>query len=379
MIEIRSINAIIGILRHGTDMDVSTLARLGAKHTRNLFSEALYIHGGPDLTKPVMVYGLFNERCNVKCRQCNYWRLPTYQPEMSVEEWKRALLSVKSFLGQYFISFSGGEPFLKHGFLSILEFCRDNDIHSGVTTSGSCFTSRTTGRLTAARPFNVAVSVDAPDAGLHDYLRGIPGLFDRLTTGIQQIRREQSRSRCHFPIVIRCVVHALNLKRLPEMVAFTKKIGANSISFQPITAETEEGRGELWINSDRCSELEDVIEELLRLKRQGAPILNPDMQLKLVPAHFRNELSPVSVRPCKIGLRNLHITSNGDVKLCVEYPPIGNIRQRSAKDIWHGELAQIQRRQTVSCQMLCLAGCTAPKSFGEKIRMGLRLLERHEG
>ena len=178
------------------------------------------------------------------------------------------------------------------------------------------------------RPFNVAVSVDAPDAALHDYLRGMPGLFNRLTAGIQQIRREQRKLRCHFPIIIRCVINALNYRLLPEMVAFTQRIGANSISFQPLTAETQEGRTELWINHDQCSELDDVINQLLSLKPQGAPILNPDMQLAMVPNHFRGELAPLPLRPCKIGLRNLHITSNGDVKLCVEYPPIGNIRAR---------------------------------------------------
>jgi len=361
----------------GRNMDVSTLARLGAKHARNVLSETLYIHGGADLTKPVMTYALFNERCNVKCRQCNYWRLATYQSEMSIDEWRLALLNLKRFLGRYFISFSGGEPLLKHGFLDILEFCRDNGIYSGVTTSGSCFTAKISARLTAARPFNVSVSVDAPSAAMHDYLRGIPGLFHRLTTGIQQIRQEQRKLRCHFPIIIRCVIHALNYRLLPEMVEFTQRVGANSISFQPITPETHEGQTELWIKPDQFSELKGVIDELLSLKRQGAPILNPEMQLKLVPAHFHNELSPIPLRPCKIGLRNLHITSNGDVKLCLEYPPIGNIRELKAKDIWRGERAQAQRRQTVSCQMLCLAGCTAPKSFGEKIQMGLRLLEKH--
>src|SRR4051812_45271514 len=84
----------------GRNMDVSTLARLGAKHARNVLSETLYIHGGADLTKPVMTYALFNERCNVKCRQCNYWRLATYQSEMSIDEWRLALLNLKRFLGR---------------------------------------------------------------------------------------------------------------------------------------------------------------------------------------------------------------------------------------------------------------------------------------
>src|SRR5271154_309644 len=97
-------------------MNTSTLAKLAFKHTYNHFAEELYIHTGKDVTKPVTFYGLVNERCNVKCRYCEYWRLPNYVDEMSIEEWQSALTSIKDFVGQFSINFSGGEPFIKPGF-----------------------------------------------------------------------------------------------------------------------------------------------------------------------------------------------------------------------------------------------------------------------
>jgi MoaA/NifB/PqqE/SkfB family radical SAM enzyme len=75
-------------------MKPSTLARLAFKHTYNHFAEELYIHSGRDFTKPVTFYGLVNEHCNVKCRYCEYWRMPKYRDEMSIEDWQKALLSV---------------------------------------------------------------------------------------------------------------------------------------------------------------------------------------------------------------------------------------------------------------------------------------------
>ena len=137
-------------------------------------------------------YGLVNERCNVKCRYCEYWRLPKYKDEMTIEEWQKALLSIKEFVGTFSISFSGGEPFIKPGFLDLIEFCHQNRIHAGVTTNGSALNKKNAARYVASHPWNLNVSVDAPFAELHDYLRGWPGLFQKLSDGISYVRDEQA-------------------------------------------------------------------------------------------------------------------------------------------------------------------------------------------
>ncbi len=128
-------------------MNVSTLAELALKHTYNHFAEELYLHSGKDVTRPVTFYGLVNERCNVKCRYCEYWRLPKYKDEMTIEEWQNALLSIKDFVGTFSISFSGGEPFIKPGFLDLMMFCHTNGIHAGVTTNGSALNRKNAERF----------------------------------------------------------------------------------------------------------------------------------------------------------------------------------------------------------------------------------------
>ena len=121
-------------------MDALTLSRLGVKHTKNAVAESLRINTGYDITSPITFYGIINERCNVKCRQCEYWRLKEYKDEMTIEEWQNALLSIKEFVGEFSINFSGGEPYIKKGFLDLLTFANKNGIHAGVTTNGYCMT-----------------------------------------------------------------------------------------------------------------------------------------------------------------------------------------------------------------------------------------------
>ncbi|BDM80650.1 radical SAM protein [Acaryochloris marina] len=103
-------------------MQFKTLARLGGKHAKNAIAEAVYLQTNLDFTQPISFSGLINERCNVKCRYCDYWRLKEYQDELSIKEWQDALLSIKAFVGEFSINFSGGEPFLKPGFIDLLHF-----------------------------------------------------------------------------------------------------------------------------------------------------------------------------------------------------------------------------------------------------------------
>ena len=255
-------------------MKTTTLARLAFKHAYSHAAEEIYLKTEHDYTKPVTFYGLVNERCNVKCRYCEYWRLANYKDEMSIDEWQKALLSVKEFVGTYSISFSGGEPLIKPGFLELMAFCHAHGIHSGVTTNGSALNRKNAQKLVAARPFNLNVSVDAPDAALHDYLRGWPGLFQKLSDGIKYVREERDKAGLDFPIIIKTTVNSKNFRVLPDMVSWVKQVGATALNFQPVDRWTPETYDELWIEESDQGELRKVVDAMLALKRRGEPIMN---------------------------------------------------------------------------------------------------------
>jgi MoaA/NifB/PqqE/SkfB family radical SAM enzyme len=356
-------------------MKAATLARLAIKHTYNHFAEEFYLATGRDVTKPVTFYGLVNERCNVKCRYCEYWRLPQYKDEMSIEQWQAALLSIKAFVGTFSISYSGGEPLIKPGFLDLMAFCHAHGIHSGVTTNGSALNRKNAEKLVAAQPFNLCVSVDAPNAELHDYLRGWPGLFQKLSDGIKYVREERDKAGLDFPILIKPTVGKKNFRFLPDMVAWCKEIGATAVNFQPMDRWTPETYDELWINEDEHDDLQKIVDTMLDLKRRGAPIMNSELVISLLVKHFREEQAPPEAMPCRVGLRDYFIRTNGDVEVCWFYPPIGNVKEQSARDIWYGPKAQEIRKQTVACDRLCLYTCLSQKTLGDKVKMGLTLLK----
>ena len=52
--------------------------------------------------------------------------------------------------------------------------------------------------------------------------------------------------------------------------------------------------------------------------------------------------------PCRVGMRDFFIRTNGDVEVCFFYPSIGNIKEQSAREIWYGPKAQEIRRSRPS-------------------------------
>ncbi|HXW20235.1 MAG TPA: radical SAM protein [Roseiarcus sp.] len=361
-------------------MNVIELARIGADHVRNAVAEEIYLRTGRDVTVPISIYGEVIERCNYKCRYCDYWRRPNYRDEMSIDEWKKALLDLKDFIGRYHIEFSGGEPYIKRGLIDLLTFCGEQGLKWGVTTNGGAFgNEKIVDRTVAAHPFNINISIDSRDADIHDYSRGVDGSLNNIVAGIRALNRAKANYGADFPIIIKAVVHKLNFRKLPDMVDWVRAIGATAINFQPIEQVTEEARGEFWIGREDIDDLIKVRDRLLEIKRAGGPILNSELLLNLWPNHFRREKAPREAMPCRIGMRNFFIRSDGRVEMCWNFPPIGNVRTQTAREIWYGEQGSQRRKETVACETLCLFTCLSQKNIGDKFKMGMKLLARPDG
>jgi radical SAM protein with 4Fe4S-binding SPASM domain len=322
------------------------------------------------------IRGLVNERCNYRCQMCNFWRLAHYKDEMTIAEWQSALLSLKAFIGEYAIQFAGGEPFIKKGFVGLLRFCAENRIRVGVITNGSCFTRRVAAETVAARPLNIDISVDGPRPEVHDTIRGVPGSLEQIIRGVDNLLGERRRQGHDFPIRIKSTINSLNFHTMPELVAWTIRVGAASIDFEPLRRWTAETEGHLWVRGAHVEELRRVIDTVVDLKQGGAPIETSESKLRNFPAHFRGERVPPALTTCRVGLRDFHIRCDGNVVVCWNYPPIGNVKHQTAREIWWGTEAQKIRRKTVECTVGCAYSCLAHRPLNDNLKRGLMLIKR---
>lgn len=95
-------------------------------------------------------------------------------------------------------------------------------------------TKENAAKTVAAHPFNVNMSLDGHNAELHDYLRGQPGLFDRLSKGVGYLREEQQKQGVKFPINIKPTINRLNFRVLPDIIKWAEHLGATTVNFQPV-------------------------------------------------------------------------------------------------------------------------------------------------
>jgi MoaA/NifB/PqqE/SkfB family radical SAM enzyme len=357
-------------------MFTASLARLGVKHVSQTFSEKIYIFNQMDFTRPLAIRGSVNERCNYRCQMCDYWRLAHYKEEMTIAEWQAALSSLKAFIGEYAIQFVGGEPFIKKGFVSLLRFCAENRIRAGVISNGSCFTTRVAAETVAARPLNIDISVDGPRPEVHDGIRGMPGSLEQIMRGIDNLLGERVRQKHEFPIRIKSTINALNYRTMPELVDWTIRVGATSIDFEPLRRWTPETDEHLWIRDDAVEELGREIDAVVALKQGGAPIETSEPKLRNFPAHFRGERVAPALATCRVGLRDFHIKCDGNVEVCWNFPPIGNVKHQTAREIWWGPEAQKIRRETVACTVGCAYSCLAHRPLTDNLKRGLMLIKR---
>lgn len=352
------------------------LVRQLAKEFRSTTTERLQLSTGIDYTRPAAIRGMVNERCNYRCRYCKFWRLPEYHEELSIEEWTNALASLKKLVGSYNIQFFGGEPFLKPGFIDLLEYCAGNDIGWGVITNGSALTQKNVKRVVEAGPLNIDISVDSNIAAENDYLRGVDGALKRVVAGVQRLASERHVQGKSFMIRLKPVVTVKNFRSLVSMVDWTTEIGADTIDFSPLRPWTEETIEELPLqDATDIHDFEAEIEKLLQLKASGAPIETSQKKLAALPDHFRGNKTYSGPSPCRVGMRDYHIRANGDVEVCWNFPPIGNVKESSASEIWHGESARKLRVETVGCTRFgtsfCANSCLTHLTLSQQIQRGL--------
>jgi radical SAM protein with 4Fe4S-binding SPASM domain len=126
-------------------------------------------------------------RCNLKCVQCNIWRLNLNvtrkgPPELSLQEIRKIFLSYRRFK---IIGITGGEPFLREDLPQIVDvLVQTQSLRTLFITTNGQLSSRIESAVKRILEnhenlkVNVLVSIDGPGE-LHDEIRGVPGAHEK--------------------------------------------------------------------------------------------------------------------------------------------------------------------------------------------------------
>jgi MoaA/NifB/PqqE/SkfB family radical SAM enzyme len=134
--------------------------------------------------KPHHAQWLVTRKCNYRCRGCNVWTEQDKE-ELSAADIKRGLEILKK-LGVVEIVFSGGDPLLRPDIGEILDYAKKNFITT-VYDNGSMAAKK----IDVLRDVDfVAISFDSLDPAKFDYIKGVPGSFDKALESVKLLHKE---------------------------------------------------------------------------------------------------------------------------------------------------------------------------------------------
>ncbi|QOX80357.1 radical SAM protein [Trichlorobacter lovleyi] len=260
---------------------------------------------------PMMCVISFIYTCNAYCPNCPYTNSDirsSYKdrPLMNPETFKLIADQCGEYGAWVRIS-GGGEPMLHPQAVELMEYAKLQGAKVGLITNGSRFTEESTRRLLEAKIDMIEFSVDASDPDTYRHVR--PGL-------------DWSTLKC-------------NVER---MVRMRNKLGS-------VTKIIASGVNQEGVDIDAVAAFwEPFVDNFQKRKFLTWGINDPDKSADPTPY-----LPPDEQIPCPFIFERLNIDSRGKVMVCgfdiAAKTDMGNIHEKSIKDIWHGEGFEFYRQK----------------------------------
>jgi MoaA/NifB/PqqE/SkfB family radical SAM enzyme len=276
--------------------------------------------------------------------------------ELTTDEWKKAIYDLRKWIGPCRVQLAGGETFVRRDVTEIVRFATDNGVLTGLVSNGTMITRELARDIVDSGLGYIHISVDGISSETHDYIRGIPGVYDKTMTGIDHLL-EASRSS-GMSISIATIIMKKNMHELVDLVKWVEGKGLDGIIFNPLgpTVDSDPDwykKTDLWF--DELGEINRILDRLIELKRKGAKILNPPQQFEEMKKYFEKPYLLMRDN-CMVGITNLGITCDGYIHTCLKMPPLGNVRDVSVEEVWDSEKAREVRRMVKKCDIHCSPG-----------------------
>ena len=300
----------------------------------------------PHFIKELPVLVLFpHNRCNCRCIMCDIWKIRQAR-EIRAQDLAPHLESLRSLKVRWIV-FSGGEPLLHTDLPSLSELLRKEGIRLTLLTAGLLLERHA--RMAAACFDDLMVSLDGPPE-IHDFIRNVPGAYERLAKGVAAVRRIAPDRAIHG----RATVQKFNRQHLRQTVRAAHEIKLNSISFLAADVVSDafnrpggwdrDRQGVVLLDNeetqDLCLEMEALISEC-REELESGFILESAAKLRRIVHHFESHCGarePVAPR-CNAPWVSAVIETDGSVRPCFFHPPMGNIHSSPLTKIMNSERA----------------------------------------
>lgn len=303
---------------------------------------------------PPFLILFINSICNQKCEHCFYWRSLNSKDDLTKEELFRLSMSMGRIEN---LNLSGGEPFLRKEFAEICQqFIQHNQVRQIYVPTNGYFTDRIVEQVSRTlenkdlQLFVVELSLDGREQ-FHDEFRKSPGSFKRSMQTYQalaQLQLADPRLRIHS-------ISTATENNIEEIRQLTTLLFENCPQMDHHNLAIIRGdRKNPSLQGPLLSRYEELYSYVKRLwvsreeNRYGA-VVEPMLQY----AKVRTAAEKRQVIPCRAGKLTAVVYANGDVSVCEQHAPIGNLRRASFPEIWRSQEIQTLRKSIARKECHC--------------------------
>lgn len=255
--------------------------------------------------------------CNLRCLHCQASMFLGHRDkDLTTEEWKSFLLQFAQEGGLY-VTFLGGEPFLRRDLIELIEFGRSVGLRSAVTTHGLFLTSELIKRCFELGCV-LSLSIDGPDAESHDYFRG-RGTFAKICRVLGKIEDVRSAG-IRGTLGLSATINSQSHRKVADLFTFAKSVSADFLTVAQI-----HGGGRAAVNWQRISVSDTdmrqaaaaVLLQMLELQKQSHPLLvRPDFITHRLKDEIERQIGERIAFPAKLdlsGITEIYVQHDGHV------------------------------------------------------------------
>jgi radical SAM additional 4Fe4S-binding domain len=275
---------------------------------------------------PLSVLCELTYQCNLSCYYCYQKNVPK-GAELSCTQWE-AIFRQLARMGTLYLTFSGGEPFLREDFLDIVSAACSHDFAISIISNGTLLTKNKVKRLAGLGIMDMGLSFHAAGKALHDRLAGKKGSFDKTL------------------LALRLCVDA-GIKTLIKHSVSTE----NFMEFSKL-AEMADKEGSFFECDGNVVPHERGVASPFAINQDQYKIFLKAMKAAPLPRFFK--ASNYDTLHCDAGRSLCGITPQGDVVPCIQLPVVlGNLQKKTFGEIWRSPAAKKFRVQEKSLDEAC--------------------------
>ena len=286
---------------------------------------------------PLSVHVDLTMRCNERCVHC--YRVVEDRAELTTAEVK-ALLADLARVGTLYLTFSGGEVFLRRDLFELIAEAKRLRFDLRLKSNALLITEAYARRLRELGVRQVDVSIYSVDPAVHDAVTEIPGSLERSLAAIGRLQA------AGVGVKINCPLMRATVGGYREVRALAERLGVACGIDPMITARNDGDAAPVRLRIGRA-QLQGVLRD---------ETLTPGPWPTAVPP-VRSDLDDIA---CGAGHTACYVSAYGDVMPCVAMPlACGNVRRTSFAEIWSSSQGMREVRSIRVRDLHTCAGCEA--------------------